>query len=79
MGYTNRLNGCIGLHHELRDEPFASLLKGDLKTGLAGSDQSLLELVMATHTGMSTTQFEQIVKGWIPNAKIRRPARSSPK
>jgi phosphoserine phosphatase len=50
-------------------EPFASLLKGDLKTALAGGDKALLELVMATHTGMTTMEFEQIVKDWIATAK----------
>jgi phosphoserine phosphatase len=52
-----------------KKEPFASLLKGDLKTALAGGDKALLELVMATHTGMTTTEFEQIVKEWIKTAK----------
>jgi hypothetical protein len=32
-------------------EPFASLLKGDLKTALAGGDKAILELFMATHGG----------------------------
>ena len=50
-------------------EPFASLLKGDLKTALAGGDQALLELVMATHAGMTTVEFEQIVRDWIATAK----------
>jgi hypothetical protein len=50
-------------------EPFASLLKGDLKTALAGGDHALLELVMATHAGMTTVEFEQIVKDWIATAK----------
>jgi len=50
-------------------EPFASLLKGDLKTALAGGDHALLELVMATHTGMTTEEFEKIVKDWIATAK----------
>jgi hypothetical protein len=50
-------------------DPFASLLTGDLKTALAGGDRTLLELVMATHTGMTTGEFEQIVKDWIATAK----------
>ena len=50
-------------------EPFASLLKGDLKTALAGGEHALLEIVMATHTGMTTMEFEQIVKDWIATAK----------
>jgi phosphoserine phosphatase len=50
-------------------EPFASLLNGDLKTALAGGDHALLEIVMATHAGMTTVEFEQIVKDWIATAK----------
>jgi phosphoglycolate phosphatase-like HAD superfamily hydrolase len=50
-------------------EPFASLLKGDMKAALAGGDKALLEIVMATHADMTTEQFEQIVKDWITTAK----------
>jgi hypothetical protein len=50
-------------------EPFASLLKGDLKTALDGGDHAVLELFMATHTGMTTVEFEKIVKDWIATAK----------
>jgi hypothetical protein len=50
-------------------EPFASLLKGDLGTALAGGEQALLEIVLATHAGMTTTEFEAIVKHWIATAR----------
>jgi len=50
-------------------EPFASLLKGDLKAALAGGDKALLEIVMATHAGMTTSEFEKIVKEWIATAR----------
>jgi hypothetical protein len=50
-------------------EPFASVLKGDLKTALAGGDHALLKLLMATHAGMTTVDFEQIVKDWLATAK----------
>jgi phosphoserine phosphatase len=50
-------------------EPFASVLKGDMKTALAGGEKALLEMAMATHAGMSTEAFEQIVKDWIATAK----------
>src|SRR6266550_4423651 len=36
---------------------------------MAGGDRALLELVMATHAGMTTVEFEQIVKDWIATAK----------
>jgi phosphoserine phosphatase len=66
----DRVKALAPQHPEWKDkEPFASLLKGDLKTVLAGGDHALLELVMATHTGMTTVEFEQIVKDWIATAK----------
>ncbi len=50
-------------------EPFASVLKGDMKAAFADGDHALLELIMATHAGMTTVEFEQIVKDWITTAK----------
>ena len=50
-------------------EPFASLLKRDLKGVLAGGEKAMLEIMMATHAGMTTQEFEQIVKDWIATAK----------
>ena len=50
-------------------EPFASVLKGDLPKALAGGEKSIVELVMATHAGMSTAEFEQIVRDWIATAR----------
>ncbi len=66
----DRVKSLAPQHPEWKDkEPFASLLKGDLKTALAGGDQAILELFMATHTGMTTEEFEKIVKDWIATAK----------
>ncbi len=50
-------------------EPFASVLKGDVKGALAGGEKALLEMVMATHAGMSTEEFEAIVSAWINTAR----------
>jgi phosphoserine phosphatase len=50
-------------------EPFASLLKGDLKPALAGGERDLAEIIMATHAGNTTAEFNQIVKDWIATAK----------
>ena len=66
----DRVKALAPQHPEWKtQEPFASLLKGDLKTALAGGDHALLELLMVTHTGMTTVEFEQIVKDWIATAK----------
>lgn len=50
-------------------EPFASVLKGDAKSALAGGEKALLEMVMATHAGLTTEEFEKIVKDWIATAR----------
>ena len=50
-------------------EPFASVLRGDIKSALAGGEKSLMEMAMATHAGMSTEQFEQTVGQWIGTAR----------
>jgi haloacid dehalogenase-like hydrolase len=50
-------------------EPFASLLKGDVNGALAGGEQAMLDIVMATHAGMTTEEFETIVKNWVATAQ----------
>jgi len=66
----DRVKALSSQHPEWKaKEPFASLLKGDLKSALAGGERSLLEIVMATHAGMTTEEFEKIVKDWIASAK----------
>ena len=57
-------------HPEWKDqEPFKSILAGDIKAALAAGDKALVELVMATHAGMSTAEFETIVSDWFATAK----------
>jgi len=66
----DRVKALAPQHPEWKTkEPFASILKGKVKTALAGGNHALLELVMATHTGMTTAEFTQIVKDWIATAK----------
>ena len=57
-------------HPEWKEkEPFASLLKGDLKGAMAGGEKAIGEIVMATHAGMTTQEFERIVTDWIATAR----------
>ena len=66
----DRVKALAPQHPEWKDkEPFASLLKGDLKGALAGGEKAIFEIVMATHAGMTTVEFEQIVRDWIATAK----------
>lgn len=66
----DRVKATAGQHPEWKDkEPFASLLKGDLKTALAGGEKALAEILAATHAGMTTDEFSVAVKDWIATAR----------
>jgi len=66
----DRVKALAPQHPEWKEkEPFASLLKGDVKGALAGGERALLEIVMATHAGMTTEEFEKTVKEWIATAR----------
>ena len=66
----DRVKALAPQHPEWKtQEPFASVLKGDLKAALAGGDRALLELMMTTHAGMTTGEFERIVTNWLATAK----------
>jgi phosphoserine phosphatase len=66
----DRVKALAPQHPEWEEkEPFASLLKGDVKGALAGGERAMLEIVMATHAGMTTEEFAQTVQAWITSAK----------
>jgi phosphoserine phosphatase len=66
----DRVKALVSQHPEWKtEEPFASLLAGDLKATLASGEEALLEIVMATHAGMTTAEFGRIVEDWIATAK----------
>jgi phosphoglycolate phosphatase-like HAD superfamily hydrolase len=66
----DRVKALAPQHPEWKDkEPFASLLKGDLKSALAGGEPAIFQIVMATHAGVTTEEFEKIVRDWIATAK----------
>jgi phosphoglycolate phosphatase-like HAD superfamily hydrolase len=66
----DRIKALAPQHPEWKEkEPFASVLKGDMKTALAGGEHALVEMVMATHAGMTTEEFEKSVTDWLATAK----------
>jgi len=66
----DRVKALAPLHPEWKDkEPFATLLKGDLKGALGGGEAAIFEIVTVTHSGMTTDEFETIVSDWITTAK----------
>jgi phosphoserine phosphatase len=57
-------------HPEWKDkEPFASVIKGDVESALAGGEPALAELMAAAHSGMTTEEFAKSVTDWITTAR----------
>lgn len=67
---VDRVKALAPEHPEWKEkEPFASLLKGETRAALAGGEKALLEIVMATHAGITTEEFEEIVRNWLATAR----------
>ena len=54
------------------NEPFASVLNGDIKSAAALGVKGMLEITEATHSGMTTEQFSKTVADWIATARHPR-------
>jgi phosphoserine phosphatase len=69
----DRIKALAPKHPEWKTkQPFKAALDGDLKTVFSGGEHALIELVMASHAGNTTGEFEQIVTEWIGTAKHPR-------
>jgi phosphoglycolate phosphatase-like HAD superfamily hydrolase len=70
MFALDRVRALAPKHPEWKDkEPFRSLLTGDTKTALAGGEHALLEMIAATHTGITTEEFEKVARDWLATAR----------
>jgi hypothetical protein len=59
----DRIKALAAEHPEWKDKPpFRAVLEGDIKAVLAGSPRERLELIAATHAGMTTEDFDRIVR-----------------
>ena len=66
----DRIKALASQHPEwINQEPFASVLKGDLNSALAGGDHALMAMLMATQSGITTDEFKKVVKYWISTAR----------
>jgi phosphoglycolate phosphatase-like HAD superfamily hydrolase len=66
----DRVKALAPKHPEWKEkEPFASLLKGDMKGVAASGEKGAMEMMAATHTGMTTEEFSKTVTDWIRTAK----------
>ncbi len=66
----DRVKALAPQHPEWKEkEPFASVLRGDMKGVAAAGEKGAMEMLAATHTGMTTEEFSKTVTDWIAAAK----------
>jgi phosphoserine phosphatase len=73
----DRVKALAPKHPEWQDtEPFQSVLSGDLRALAAAGEKGLVEVVKATHTGMTVDEFDKAARDWLATArhpKLNRP------
>jgi phosphoserine phosphatase len=69
----DRVKALASQHPEWKSKPpFSAVLAGDLKALAATGEKGIVELVMATHAGMSTEEFAKIVTAWLDGSRHPR-------
>lgn len=69
----DRVKAVAPQHPEWKtQQPFKAVIDGDLKALAASGEKGLAELIMSTHTGMSTDDFSAVVAEWLATAKHPR-------
>jgi phosphoserine phosphatase len=69
----DRVKALAPSHPEWKDrQPFKAALERDMKTLVDSGEKGLLELVMATHAGMTPEAFQAIVNDWLAKAEHPR-------
>ncbi len=69
----DRVKALAPLHPEWKDtQPFKAVLEGDMKALAEFGEHGMAELVMATHAGMTTEEFQKIVMDWLATARDPR-------
>ncbi len=53
-------------------QPFKAVLENDMKTLIASGEKGIMELVITTHAGITTDEFELLVKNWLETAQHPR-------
>jgi hypothetical protein len=65
----DRIKEMAPRHPEWKtEEPFKSVLAGDIKSALASGEKGLVAMMAATFSGMTGDQFDQQVKDWVATA-----------
>lgn len=69
----DRIKALAPEHPEWKDQqPFAAVLSGDQKALLAGGEKGFMEIIAATHSGMTTEAFNKTVADWLATARHPR-------
>ncbi len=69
----DRVKALAPEHPEWKTEqPFKAVLENDMEELAKQGEHGILKLVMATHAGNTTDEFEAIVKAWLATAKHPR-------
>ena len=70
---VDRVRAIAPQHPEWQaEEPFKSLLAGDLAAVAASGEEGIARLVASTHAGMSVDEFRAIVAQWLATARHPR-------
>lgn len=66
----DRIKAMAPQHPEWKtEEPFKAVLDHNMNDLMQQGEKGLLEIIMATHAGMTTDLFDSLVTGWISTAK----------
>lgn len=66
----DRVKAIAADHPEWQDEePFRSVIAGDMQGVMASGEEGLLKLVAASHGGITTDQFSAAVRNWLDTAR----------
>ena len=69
----DRVKALAPSHPEWKNqEPFKAVIENDKKALLASGKKGLLQLIMASHAGMTARQFRDVVNEWVATAKHPR-------
>ncbi|MBA4030783.1 MAG: haloacid dehalogenase [Planctomyces sp.] len=69
----DRVKALADKHPEWKTrQPFQAVLENDLPALMKAGEKGLVELIMATHAGMTATEFEHTVLNWLTSAKHPR-------
>lgn len=72
----DRVKSLAPKHPEWKDrQPFKAVLEGDMKALMASGEKGILQIIAATHAGMTTEEFGESVRDWIATAKHPRTQR----